>query len=149
MSEQNKIVYVGGKDSQNFRARKFAGYGQVLQICCDAASIRSLAADVDGVSGSLHTSDYPATDGQQKVDRGFPSIDGDEKCVAVAWPEDSKFGVNISGLMEGDVTFQPPKFKAGDFDKVIENMKAAMEFCEEFKRRKAELLDTADLYPAE
>lgn len=58
MSERNKIVYVGGKDSQNFRIRKFTGYGQVLQICY-----------------------------------------GDEKCVAVAWPEDSKFGVSISGLI--------------------------------------------------
>lgn len=41
----------------------------------DAANIRSLAADVDGVSGSPYASDYLEVNGQQKVDRGFPSID--------------------------------------------------------------------------
>lgn len=41
----------------------------------DAANIRSLAADVDGVSGSTYASDYLEVNGQQKVDRGFPSID--------------------------------------------------------------------------
>ena len=43
----------------------------------DSVNLRSPSQDVDGVSDSTHTSNYLETDGQRKIDRGFPPIDDD------------------------------------------------------------------------
>ena len=82
-SESKKYIndsyeQAGQRESADIQSHKGTGedtYASFKPKTYDSVNLRSPSPDVDGVSSSTYTSGDLQTDGQPKVNRGFPSID--------------------------------------------------------------------------
>lgn len=82
-SESKKYIndsyeQAGQRESADIQSHKDTGedtYASFKPKTYDSVNLRSPSPDVDGVSSSTYTSGDLQTDGQPKVNRGFPSID--------------------------------------------------------------------------